>query len=508
MQAAPASWLRGYPERMLAELNASRGRWKPQFVHRFRRNRRKAFGSWNAHDEPEHMGFVPVEAFWFTGKKRSPKALPRPRVAGQPVALMFHGGGYLSGTAAETGIGTNCIAKQVVDQTLIRHVLSVDYRLAHTAPWPLPLLDAITAYHHAVVVEGIAEGDLIIGGDSAGGHLAHALVRWLRDEGPALGLSGPRGLLLLSPWSDIGFTHQYGPDGWHHNRLSDTIDDSFGPYASSVLTRAMRPTAIHEDVYLAPASRLIKPATRGPQSFERFPPTFVVYGGAERISREIIELYTRLQTARAVDPTPRDAPDVLHCEPEGIHDFTIFPHFAEEATEAFAHVNEWLRVLLPDSRASSRVSSRAGSQVSSRVSSRYSSRPSTALSTPQRTASPLSFAPDLPALSDADSDTSDSDSAISSALSLSHMSLDRILVPGGVHSPMTTASRERTAKLEASSANPGGTEGFVRDIWDHALALVHQHDVPSLDVSDAVRQYVAQCEHAPHWGKTLGLSED
>lgn len=344
LSAAPDSWLRGYPATMLQELNRNRGKWEPQFVHRVFRKRRDAFGNWNPQAQAEHDGFVPVEAFWYTGKKRHPTSRPRERRAGQPVALMFHGGGYVCGTAAENDF-TSCIAKDVVDNTLIRHVLSVDYRLAPTAPWPLPLLDAISAYHHAVVVEGISEDDLFIGGDSAGGHLAMALTRWIRDEGKQLGLEGPRGLLLFSPWSDIGFTHQYGPEGWHHNRRCDTIHDTFGPFASSLLTRALPPDAIHTDVYLSPASRLIKPAAVGSQSFSGFPPTFVVYGGAERISLEIEELYTRLQLARKA-ATSHQARHGIHCAPHGIHDFVVFPGFEDEAKESFTRMDEWILSVL------------------------------------------------------------------------------------------------------------------------------------------------------------------
>lgn len=73
------------------------------------------------------------------------------------------------------------------------------------------------------MIEGIAEQDIIIGGDSAGGHLAMALTRWLRDEGNHVGLSMPRGVVLMSPWADLGFTNAWGAEEYKYNADSDTV---------------------------------------------------------------------------------------------------------------------------------------------------------------------------------------------------------------------------------------------------------------------------------------------
>ena len=135
--------------------------------------------------------------------------------------LHFHGGGYLCGTAAETDL-TSSIPKSLVIHSPIHHVLSVDYRLAPSAPWPLPLLDAISAYRY-LLDTGIPERDIVIGGDSAGGHLALALVRWIRDEGGSLGMRGPRGLVVMSPWVDVGLTAAWGAEHRNRNADSDTV---------------------------------------------------------------------------------------------------------------------------------------------------------------------------------------------------------------------------------------------------------------------------------------------
>ncbi|KAL1405115.1 hypothetical protein Q8F55_008738 [Vanrija albida] len=344
LQPAPAHWLRGHAAAMLDKLHKSRGNWVPHFVHRYRAS---IWGKWNppAHAPPATpYGFAPVPAFWYTGRKASPTSRPRARHPGDPVLLMFHGGGYVLGTAAESDL-TSSISKAAVQHTPVRHILSVDYRLAGNAPWPLPLLDAISAYHHIVKVEGVDECDLLLGGDSAGAHLALALARYLRDEGRALGLNGPRGIILLSPWSDVGFTHSWGTDAFSRNAESDTIDNSLGPFAVSLLLRALPASLMHTSTYLSPSSQLIPAAATGPDSFENFPPVFVVCGGAERLESEIHELFHRILLARD-KPLKGGVGDELVVRPDAVHDFMIFPHFADEAAVVFEHMDDWLRQLL------------------------------------------------------------------------------------------------------------------------------------------------------------------
>lgn len=218
-------------------LHASRGAWIPHFIHRQHPLKEGVWGEWNKDKNKDSIyGFTTVPAFWYSGRKASaderelsPSNLPchltaarRPRQPDEPCVLNFHGGGHICGTAAETDL-TSTIPKSLVEHTPLHHVLSVDYRLAPKAPWPLPLLDAISAYHYLLVHESIPAKDILICGDSAGGHLALAVVRWIRDEGPALGIQLPRALLLMSPWCDVGFSNAWGEYGFGYNANSDTV---------------------------------------------------------------------------------------------------------------------------------------------------------------------------------------------------------------------------------------------------------------------------------------------
>jgi acetyl esterase/lipase len=313
---APSTLLKGHAATTLAYLRDPKNAWVPHLIRPDRKP--NAWTQWNPEVE---YGFAPVKAFWFGEEDRD-----------QPVMLHFHGGGYLCGTAAETDL-TSSIPKALIKHSPIHQILSVDYRLAPTAPWPLPLLDAISAWHSLGT-----HRDIIIVGDSAGGHLALALTRYLRDEGLPL----PRGLVVLSPWVDIGFTNQWGEEEIKFNADSDTIDDTFGPFATSLLLRALPPDAMHTSPYLSPASLLIPSVASGPNSFERFPPTFVVYGEAERLAKEIRLFWTRLRLAR-------EDSDLLIMGPDSVHDFMIFPWFSVEAAAVYQKLDDWLRGLLADS---------------------------------------------------------------------------------------------------------------------------------------------------------------
>ncbi|KAK6909261.1 hypothetical protein I203_103278 [Kwoniella mangroviensis CBS 8507] len=340
---AASDILCGHPKEALDLLQASRGRWVPQYIHRYKREKEGIWGKWNNSDDDIVYELEEVKAFWYTGEKSTAEEAPPSRRQGDPVMLHFHGGGYVLGTAAETSLSSN-FPKALVKHSPIHHVLSVDYRLAPTAPWPLPLLDAISAYHWLVKVEGVEEGDITVAGDSAGAHLALSLVRWLRDQGQNVGLKMPRGMVLLSPWADLGFTNVWGEEAIRHNKDSDTIDDTFGPFACSLLLRALPASIMHTSPYISPASLLLPESSHGENSFEKFPATYIVYGGAERLSTNIQLLWSRIQLSRKIESPI--VPDRLFVSPDAIHDFMIFPWMAEEASEVYEDLDGWLRELL------------------------------------------------------------------------------------------------------------------------------------------------------------------
>ncbi len=109
------------------------------------------------------------------------------------VLVYLHGGGYVMGS-----LDTH----QELMGRLARHcrakVLGVEYRLAPEHPFPAGLDDAVAVYE-ATLASGVTAGDIMIGGDSAGGGLALATLLAARDKGMPM----PAGAILFSPWTDL-----------------------------------------------------------------------------------------------------------------------------------------------------------------------------------------------------------------------------------------------------------------------------------------------------------------
>ncbi len=80
-------------------------------------------------------------------------------------------------------------------------------------PYPAALDDCLSAYRH--VLHRHAPANIVIGGRSAGGNLAVAMVLRARDEGLPL----PAGLVLQSPEVDL----TESGDSFEVNRMVDVV---------------------------------------------------------------------------------------------------------------------------------------------------------------------------------------------------------------------------------------------------------------------------------------------
>ena len=103
---------------------------------------------------------------------------------------------------------------------------SVDYRMPPDYPYPAALDDVLAAYSGLLDVR--APEQIVVGGGSAGGNLAAALVLRARDEGLPL----PGALILLTPEVDLtesgdSFQTNLGID----NVLTESLADSIALYA-------------------------------------------------------------------------------------------------------------------------------------------------------------------------------------------------------------------------------------------------------------------------------------
>src|SRR6266404_9276096 len=109
------------------------------------------------------------------------------------VLMFFHGGGYCSGSIVSHRRMVTEAGRAAKMRTL-----AVAYRLAAEHPFPAAYDDVLTAWHF-LRNEGIPAGRIVVGGDSAGGGLAIALICQLRDAHEEL----PACAWLVSPWTDL-----------------------------------------------------------------------------------------------------------------------------------------------------------------------------------------------------------------------------------------------------------------------------------------------------------------
>ncbi|KAG5353784.1 hypothetical protein C0989_002567 [Termitomyces sp. Mn162] len=284
---------------------------------------------------------VRIPGYW-THKKGYDIKVGAAPTSGEKVLYHLHGGGYIR-LSAHPSDPTAAIARGILQHTESFHrVFALEYRLSSAAPFvidapfPAALLDALAGYNYLVNVVGFSPADIIIAGDSAGGNLTQALTRYLVeyqgfDKLPA----PPGGIILLSPWSDLGVSHD-SPTGSSDVFLnSDYIDCSRGGinYAKKAYLGKMTlsPSLIPRNPYICPAS--LDPDLV--IDFKGFPRTFLVAGGAEVLYDQIITLRDRMAKDLGDQFTYYEAKDAFH-------DYLIFEWHEPERTETLKAIAKWV----------------------------------------------------------------------------------------------------------------------------------------------------------------------
>jgi acetyl esterase/lipase len=101
------------------------------------------------------------------------------------------------------------------EQNIALDIFSLDYTLAPHARFPVQQRQAVAAYRHLLEEAHVDPGCIIIGGESAGGHLALAcLLGVARAKLPR-----PSGGLLLCPWVNMTNTAA----SFERNRYNDIL---------------------------------------------------------------------------------------------------------------------------------------------------------------------------------------------------------------------------------------------------------------------------------------------
>lgn len=184
------------------------------------------------------------------------------------VYLDIHGGALIY-------LGGDCLVPllPLSASVLDVDVVSVDYRMPPDHPYPAGLEDCLAVYR-ALVEERGAE-NIVVGGSSAGGNLALALLLKAKDEG----VSMPAGLVLLSPEADL-------TESGDSFQVLAGIDRMASLMPVNLLYAAGAPLT---DPYVSP---LFGDFSGG------FPPTFIQSGTRDLFLSNAVRLHRALRRAK------------------------------------------------------------------------------------------------------------------------------------------------------------------------------------------------------------------
>lgn len=117
------------------------------------------------------------------------------------VALHIHGGAFVLGDGRSDATGF--LGRTYVDHAGFDAVFAPQYRLSGYGgrdPFPAALQDVLASYLYLVETLGVDPRAVAVSGDSAGGNLAIALLRYLERFGAQVHVPRPGRAVLVSPW--------------------------------------------------------------------------------------------------------------------------------------------------------------------------------------------------------------------------------------------------------------------------------------------------------------------
>jgi epsilon-lactone hydrolase len=186
------------------------------------------------------------------------------------VLLDVHGGAWILGGGDLCKMTAISAANAVGARTW-----SVDYRMPPDHPFPTPLDDCLTAYR--MLLEDCRPSEIVVGGTSAGGNLAAALILRARDEGLPL----PAAVLFNTGAFDLTGSG----DSW---RINDGLDNVLsGPVEPC--TELYAGTHDRREPYISPLYG----------DLSGFPPSIFLTGTRDRLLSDNVRMHRALRSAGA-----------------------------------------------------------------------------------------------------------------------------------------------------------------------------------------------------------------
>ncbi|MEO9329305.1 alpha/beta hydrolase [Gordonia aurantiaca] len=248
-----------------------------------------------------------VRGEWVIGR-RAPE--PRP---GSRVIYYLHGSGYvLCSPATHRGL----VAR--MGNLTELPAFSLDYRLAPEYPWPCAGNDAIRGYRW-LLEQGHRAEDIVVAGDSAGGHLALDLLH----VNHRTGTPQPGSMVLFSPLWDPSF------DLAVENQRSGVRDPIINAISARKILRLYTRTADPDHprmrIRLHPEMTL--------------PKTLIQYGALEVMSADARAVHDEIVSAGGVS--------VIQAWPDQGHVFQLMPRLSSEARHAVETAARFIEVTAP-----------------------------------------------------------------------------------------------------------------------------------------------------------------
>lgn len=243
---------------------------------------------------------IPIPGYWIHRDEKLPFESPPSR--GEKVFYLCHGGGYVASTTHLEGVNSRILKGflQYSQSSTIRRRFAVEYRLSSlsgepgngsVSPFLAALVDALAGYLYLIKI-GFSEEDIILVGDSAGGSLALALIRYIlssKEQQSALP-NIPSSLVLFSPWVDLTGQMDEHPDP-HSSLTLNAHRDWINTRVLTMDARAFlggrpeRAELAYRNPYISPASPILLGLTPDSPtrtvSFNGFPRRFIDNGTFE-----------------------------------------------------------------------------------------------------------------------------------------------------------------------------------------------------------------------------------
>ena len=297
---------------------------------------------------------IPIPGYWVHKDEKLP--FESPPFPGEKILYRCHCGGFVAETAHPEGAVSRVVKDFLRNSSSpsLRRTFTVEYRLSSPGesgngsvfPFPAASLDTLAGYLYLIKL-GFSEENIIVVGDSSGGNLALALIRYIlsnKERQPKLP-NIPSALVLLSPYTDVGhtFIDQHSPSSSLTLNAERDWLNSRNIRADAELFLGGRPEHIelaYRNPYISPASPILLGLTPDSPtrtiSFKWFPRTFIDNGRFDIFYDQICQL----RDAMVED---LGAETVAYNEVDGAtHNYLIIDWCDPDRTNTSKKILKWL----------------------------------------------------------------------------------------------------------------------------------------------------------------------